>query len=96
MNNIHIQAISYLAHIYILKNPSTSSEKSKFKRWPFWIFERIASWQNSSRHFRSQVGRHIQQARNTLPEYNANIDTECVLCSQRDRAKQRNHVLSCT
>lgn len=40
--------------------------------------------------------RDIFSKQNTLPEYNANIDTECVLCSQRDEAKQRNHVLSCT
>lgn len=46
--------------------------------------------------FRSQVEGHIQQARNTLPEYNTNINAECVLCSQGDRAEQRNHILSCT
>lgn len=40
--------------------------------------------------------RDIFSKQNTLPEYNANIDTECVLCSQRDGAKQRNLVLSCT
>lgn len=40
--------------------------------------------------------RDIFSEQNTLPEYNVNIDTECVLCSQRDGAKQRNLVLSCT
>lgn len=58
MDNIaDIGAISSLArYTFILKIRVRAVENTRgSERWPFWIFERTASWQNTPGHFQSQV-----------------------------------------